>query len=79
MRSPRIARRIAVLLGVTALLSGMPAAAGASVSATPGTGWIRLAHLSPDMPAMDVYLDSFGDPSARFVLRGVAYGTVSAL
>jgi Domain of unknown function (DUF4397) len=78
MRFPRRARRIAVLLSVTALLAGIPAAAGASVSATPGTGWVRLAHLSPDMPAMDVYLYSFGNPSAQFVLRGVAYGTVSA-
>ncbi|HEY0937205.1 MAG TPA: DUF4397 domain-containing protein [Trebonia sp.] len=39
---------------------------------------MRLAHLAPDTPAMDVYLYSFGDPGARVVLRHVSYGTVSA-
>lgn len=83
MRFPRIARRLALLLGATTLLVGIPAAGGASAasaataSTAGGSGWIRLAHLSPDMPAMDVYLYSFGNASARFVLRGVAYGTVS--
>jgi len=75
MTFPRTARRIATLLAATALLLGMPASAASAAS--PGTGWIRLAHLSPDMPAMDVYLYSFGNPDARFVLHGVTYGTVS--
>ena len=75
MRFPWMARRIATLLGAATLLLSLPA--GGAAAASPGTGWIRLAHLSPDMPAMDVYLYSFGNPSARFVLRGVAYGTVS--
>jgi Domain of unknown function (DUF4397) len=51
------------------------AAPGASASA--GPGWLRLAHLSPNTPAVDVYLYSFGNPNARIVLRHVAYGTVS--
>ena len=42
-----------------------------------GSGWIRLAHLSPNTPAVDVYLYSFGDPDARMVLHHVAYGDVS--
>ena len=53
------------------LLSAVPA------WAAPGAGWGRLAHLSPNTPPVDVYLYSFGDPSARLVLRHVSYGTVS--
>jgi hypothetical protein len=38
---------------------------------------VRLAHLSPNTPAVDVYLYSFGDSTAELVLHHVAYGTVS--
>jgi hypothetical protein len=69
-------RRIAILLAASALLLGIPVAAYAS-SATTGTGWIRLAHLSPNTPPVDVYLYSFGNSSAQIVLHHVAYGTVS--
>src|SRR5690348_153892 len=27
-----------------------------------GSGWLRLAHLSPNTPPVDVYLYSFGNP-----------------
>ena len=78
MKFPRITRRITMLLAASALLLGIPAAATASAaSATTGTGWIRLAHLSPNTPAVDVYLYSFGNSSAQIVLHHVAYGTVS--
>ena len=53
------------------------AAAGGQGTAGSGTGWIRLAHLSPNTPAVDVYLYSFGDPGARMVLHHVGYGDVS--
>ena len=67
-----------MLLAASALLLGIPAAATAfASSATTGTGWIRLAHLSPNTPAVDVYLYSFGNPEAMIVLHHVAYGTVS--
>lgn len=42
-----------------------------------GFGWLRLAHLSPNTPAVDVYLYAFGSARAMVVLRHVAYGTVS--
>lgn len=72
-------RRIALLLSTTALLFGVPVAASASVSsASSGTGWIRLAHLSPQLPAVDVYLYPFGSTGAPVVLHHVAYGTVSS-
>jgi hypothetical protein len=72
------------LLAASALLVGVPAA---TASAAPGnasapavaanTGWIRLAHLSPNTPAVDVYLYSFGNSNAHIVLRHVGYGDVS--
>ena len=71
-------RRLLMLLATSALLLGIPAAATAFAgSATSGTGWIRLAHLSPNTPAVDVYLYSFDDSKAMIVLHHVAYGTVS--
>ena len=67
-----------MLLAASAVLLGIPAAATAyASSATTGTGWIRLAHLSPNTPAVDVYLYSFGNSNAMIVLHHVAYGTVS--
>ena len=78
MRFPRITRRIIMLMAASALLLGIPAAATASASsATTGSGWIRLAHLSPNTPPVDVYLYSFGNSNAQIVLHHVAYGTVS--
>ena len=68
-----------MLLAASALLLGIPAAAASASSATTGTGWIRLAHLSPNTPPVDVYLYSFGNSStAQIVLHHVAYGTVSS-
>jgi hypothetical protein len=74
MRLQRKALRLVVAVAVlmsAGLLSAAPA------WASPGTGWVRLAHLSPNTPPVDVYLYSFGDPSARLVLRHVSYGMVS--
>jgi len=80
MRIFRFIRWAAVLLATPALLLGIFGASSASASvssASAGTGWVRLAHFSPNTPAVDVYLYSFGDPSAELVLHHVAYGTVS--
>jgi hypothetical protein len=55
-----------------------PAAPATPASAAKsGFGWLRLAHLSPNTPAVDVYLYAVGEPVARIVLRHVAYGTES--
>ena len=72
----KASRKLLMLLAMSALLLGIPATAFAS-SATTGTGWIRLAHLSPNTPAVDVYLYSFDNSTAMIVLHHVAYGTVS--
>jgi Domain of unknown function (DUF4397) len=84
MKLPQKALRLVMPLALVSLGSGLLAVApavAASASArapTPsGTGWIRLAHLSPNTPPVDVYLYSFGDPSAQVVLKHVSYGTVS--
>jgi hypothetical protein len=73
--------RIAAAVTVTAvgLSIGLlaPSAPLASASATAGVGYIRLAHLSPNTPAVDVYLYSFGNSTAQIVLTHVSYGTVS--
>ena len=54
-----------------------PAAATAHAPASSGDGWVRLAHLSPNTPPVDVYLYSYGKPNAMIVLHHVSYGTVS--
>jgi Domain of unknown function (DUF4397) len=59
-----------------AALASRAATAG-SAAATEQVGWIRLAHLSPNAPAVDVYLYSFGNSTAQIVLTHVSYGTVS--
>jgi Domain of unknown function (DUF4397) len=74
--------RLARLAAGTALVVGMlglavPAASAAPASSTTGTGWLRLAHLSPNTPAVDCYLYSFDNPNAMIVLHHVAYGAVS--
>ncbi|MCO5988213.1 class F sortase [Actinoallomurus spadix] len=64
-----------VLVSVTALgvmLPGTP-----SVLAAPGDGYLRLAHLSPDTPAVDVYLYAAGRTTPRLVLKHVGYGAFS--
>jgi hypothetical protein len=77
MKFARTARRVTMALVACALLLGLPAAAASAAPGTAGTGWIRLAHLSPDTPPVDVYLYSFDNPAARIVLHHVGYGTVS--
>lgn len=63
------------VLGIGVLGLAVPAASAGT--AARGVGWLRLAHLSPNTPAVDVYLYSFGNPAARIVLHHVPYGAVS--
>ncbi len=80
MRISRFIRLAAAALAVPMFLLGIAGVASASVSSSAssaGVGWVRLAHFSPNTPAVDVYLYSFGDPSAELVLRHVAYGDTS--
>jgi Domain of unknown function (DUF4397) len=82
MKSARPTRRVASLAAAAALtmlgLAATQVAVAAPIaSASSQVGWIRLAHLSPNTPAVDVYLYSFGNPTAEIVLHHVSYGTVS--
>jgi hypothetical protein len=86
MKFPQSIRRAIMLAALFPLLLGLAAVASASAASasvgtsagTSDTGWIRLAHLSPNTPAVDVYLYSFGNSSALLVVHHVAYGTVSS-
>ena len=83
MKITRLIRWAALLVALPALLLVVPEAVSASAATTSSTassntGWVRLAHLSPNTPAVDVYLYSYGDSSAMQVLHHVAYGTVSS-
>ena len=69
--------RLALLLVPASMALGLLAFTAPVASASAGTGWLRLAHLSPNTPPVDVYLYSFHDPNAIVVLHHVAYGTVS--
>jgi hypothetical protein len=67
---------IIMLLGGTAAFAA--AASPAASAASAPEGWVRIAHLSPRAPAMDMYLYPFGEPGRATVLRDVGYGNVSA-
>jgi len=71
---------ITTLLGGTAALvaAAAPAASAATAAPAAQVAWVRIAHLSPKAPAMDIYLYPFGEPGHPIVLRDVSYGDVSA-
>jgi hypothetical protein len=72
-------KRLTRLLGAGLIgtLAAVALIAPAASAQSAGDGYVRLAHLSPNTPAVDVYLYSFGDSTALLVLQHVAYGTVS--
>lgn len=68
----RLIRVLAVTGAVAALaLLGVPAASAAD------GGYLRLAHLSPDTPTVDVSLDDVADPAGMITLHAMGYGTVT--
>lgn len=66
---------LALALAMVTVVAG--AGAAVAVAAPAGPSFLRLAHLSPDTPTVDVYLASVGDASRRFTVPGVDYGAVS--
>ncbi len=74
---------VCALLGGTLTLFAAAAPAASAASAAPArsaatqVGWVRCAHLSPNAPAVDVYMYPFGNPGHPTVLKHVAYGAVS--
>ncbi len=74
VRTP--ARPVHVLV-VGLLVAASAALAPAAAAAAEEEGLFRLAHLSPDTPAGDVYVDSVSDPDVQLTFPGVEYGMVS--
>jgi hypothetical protein len=64
------------LAGLTLAVAGLAfTAAPATAAATPS--YVRLAHLSPDTPNVDVYMTSYTRPQWKLLIKGVGYGAVS--
>lgn len=64
---------VAVALGLLLAFTSFAAAA----QPAGGPAYVRLAHLSPDTPNVDVYVGSVADPAGSFVVPGIGYGAVS--
>lgn len=65
---------LAALLLTGACWVALPARPSAATDA----GWLRLAHLSPDTPAVDVVVSPAGSPAVAATSTGLRYGSVSA-
>jgi hypothetical protein len=75
--APRLAA-VSLLFGGLAAVAGAGSPAASAAPLATQDGWVRIAHLSPEAPAMDMYLYPFGDSAHPTVLKDVAYGDVSA-
>jgi len=65
-------------MAVFAVAVGASLAFATPASAQAPVGYVRLAHLSPDTPDVDVYLSKQGDVTfTPQVFKGVGYGVVS--
>ena len=64
------------LAGALLVTAGLAAPASADDAKGAG-GWIRLSHLSPDTPSVNVALTSFSDSKSMIELKDVSYGDVS--
>ncbi len=77
----RYSAAMTLLGGLVALVTAAAPAASASAlttgSASASVGWVRCAHLSPNTPAVDVYMYAFGTTANPTILRHVSYGNVS--
>lgn len=81
MRRPTAGRSRALLstlvVGGLVLLGGAAGAGLATAQETPSTALVRLAHLSPDTPDVDIYLQGPGG-DAPTVVRQAGYGAVTS-
>ncbi|WP_439380487.1 DUF4397 domain-containing protein [Amycolatopsis lexingtonensis] len=53
-----------------------PVTAEAATAPGPGVGWIRVGHLSPKVPPVDIYFAPFGQ-AEKVVIRKAGYGAVT--
>jgi hypothetical protein len=71
-------RRWLAGLAVVGLITPLSVlAAAASPALAQDVGYVRLAHLSPDTPEVDVYLNSQSSGFKEQVFHGVGYGVMS--
>ncbi len=79
-RAATLAAAVTVVVGAALACAGQAIAApavAATAQAPAGQSYLRLAHLSPDTPDVDVYVSSVADPARTFVVPAVGYGAVS--
>ncbi|PRY38770.1 DUF4397 domain-containing protein [Umezawaea tangerina] len=73
MGSIRSTRRVsAAVVGALFALLALPVPAQAA-----GNCYLRLAHLSPDTPSVDVTVTAFSRPDWSVTIKGVGYGALS--
>ena len=77
----RSLRRTVCRVGAAGLVGLAGAAAGLALGGSPAgaatPSYVRLAHLSPDTPKVDVYMTSYTRPQWKLLIKGVGYGAVS--
>jgi Domain of unknown function (DUF4397) len=71
-----VRNRIAALTAAALVGAGLSTVVAAPAQAA-GVGYVRLAHLSPDTPAVDVYLSSVSGAIAQKKFPAVGYGVMS--
>jgi hypothetical protein len=74
-RRPALRLGLAGLAGLALAVAGLAFTSAPAGAATPG--YVRLAHLSPDTPNVDVYMTSYTRPEWKLLIKGVGYGAVS--
>jgi hypothetical protein len=70
-----VRRSVIPLVAALVALTGLTAPLATAAPTAP-TGWIRLAHLSPKAPAVDIYLAQFGQ-AEHVIVRNAPYGAVT--
>ncbi|GIF68131.1 hypothetical protein Ais01nite_61660 [Asanoa ishikariensis] len=75
--APRALRRLTAAAGAVLFGAGLSAAIAVPASAEAGVGYVRLAHLSPDTPPVDVYVDDLSGKVKGLKFDAVAYGVMS--
>jgi Domain of unknown function (DUF4397) len=77
MGDPMIRAIARIAIVVLSLALGTLGVGVTASAASDDVGYLRLAHLSPDTPKVDVYVASFGNDDEPTVLRSVGYGAFS--
>jgi hypothetical protein len=72
-----VRRRLTTLIVAVLIVLGSSTLDRAPAAAAGAVGYVRLAHLSPDTPEVDVYLSSPSGAVATKKFPGVGYGVVS--